>query len=121
MWQGATPYMDGVDSVTQCGTQPGQTFKYQFFTGNPNSAISKNQWGSYWYHSHSGGQYADGLFGGFVVRNWVNEQDFEVYQKLFNETIDEYVVILSETWVNRIFMFFKFFNWIFDVFFQTCH
>jgi iron transport multicopper oxidase len=59
MYQQGTPYMDGVPGVSFCGILPGQSFRYEF-TASPA--------GTHWYHSHSGGQYADGLAGALVVR-----------------------------------------------------
>jgi len=59
LYQQGTPYMDGVPGVSFCGILPGQSFRYEF-TVSPA--------GTHWYHSHSGGQYADGLAGALVVR-----------------------------------------------------
>lgn len=50
--------MDGPEHVTQCPIPPGQTFVYD---------IVVNQTGTYWYHSHLGSQYSDGLRGMFIV------------------------------------------------------
>ncbi|KAL2151411.1 hypothetical protein VTH82DRAFT_6509 [Thermothelomyces myriococcoides] len=50
---------DGVPGVTQCPIPPGHTMTYRF---------QVTQYGSTWYHSHLSLQYADGMFGGFVVR-----------------------------------------------------
>ncbi|WEW57588.1 hypothetical protein PRK78_003055 [Emydomyces testavorans] len=52
--------MDGVAGVTQCPIEPGSAFLYDF-------KISDEQTGTYWYHSHSGLQRGDGLYGGLVV------------------------------------------------------
>lgn len=53
-----TSYMDGVAAITQCGIPPGKSFTYEFATDE--------QVGTYWYHSHLGVQYTDGLFGPLV-------------------------------------------------------
>ncbi|XP_043270972.1 laccase-1-like [Venturia canescens] len=62
-WHGqhnrATPYMDGVPYVTQCPILPGATFRYQFVAENA---------GTHFWHSHSGFQRGDGVFGALVVR-----------------------------------------------------
>lgn len=50
--------MDGPEMVTQCPLAPGRTIIYDFVV---------EQLGTYWYHSHSGSQYADGLRGMFIV------------------------------------------------------
>ena len=56
--QNNTPWMDGVDHVTQCGILPGASFRY-IFKAFPS--------GSHWYHSHTPIQRTDGLFGVLVV------------------------------------------------------
>ena len=57
--QKGTPYMDGSPYATQCPIAPYSTFDYNFNVGD--------QVGTYWYHSHSGPQYYDGLFGPFII------------------------------------------------------
>lgn len=53
-----TSWMDGVHGVTQCGIPPGESFTYEFTVAE--------QRGTFWYHSHTTGQYTDGLFGPLV-------------------------------------------------------
>ena len=66
-WHGqhqvATPWMDGVGQVTQCPIAPNSIYQY-IFKANPT--------GTFWYHSHTGTQRTDGLFGALIVRE--NEQ-----------------------------------------------
>jgi CopA family copper-resistance protein len=50
--------MDGVPGVTFKGIDPGETFAYRF---------PLRQYGTYWYHSHSGMQAQLGLYGPFVI------------------------------------------------------
>lgn len=50
--------MDGPEMVTQCPITPNTSFVYDFRV---------EQLGTYWYHSHSGSQYADGLRGFFII------------------------------------------------------
>lgn len=71
--------MDGPEMVTQCPIPPGQTFTYNF---------TVDQAGTYWYHSHSGPQYSDGLRGVFVVED-ENDVDF-----------DEEVVLSVSDWYH---------------------
>ena len=59
MHQYKTPWMDGVGQVTQCQIGPSSNFSY-VYTARPS--------GTFWYHSHSGGQRTDGLFGALVVK-----------------------------------------------------
>ena len=54
-----TPWMDGVGGITQCQVAPGTTFTHAFIADVP---------GTYWYHSHTGTQRADGLAGALVIR-----------------------------------------------------
>jgi CopA family copper-resistance protein len=59
-WHGLlVPFqMDGVPGVSFPGIPPGETFVYEF---------PVRQSGTYWYHSHSGLQEAEGLFGPIVI------------------------------------------------------
>ncbi|KAH8828864.1 laccase [Flagelloscypha sp. PMI_526] len=57
--QRGSGWADGPAFVNQCPIAPGETFAYQF--NSPNEA------GTYWYHSHLGLQYCDGLRGVFVI------------------------------------------------------
>lgn len=70
--------MDGVPSVTFPGIRPGQTFIYEF---------PLRQYGTYWYHSHSGFQEQLGHFGPLII-DPVEAEPF-VYDR-------EYVVMLSD-------------------------
>ena len=58
MHQRNTPWMDGVGFITQCPIPPGASFRYIFKAYPP---------GTFWYHSHSGAQRTDGLYGGLIV------------------------------------------------------
>lgn len=53
--------MDGPEMVTQCPIAPGYTFLYNFTVDD--------QAGTFWYHSHSGAQYSDGLRGVFIIED----------------------------------------------------
>jgi CopA family copper-resistance protein len=50
--------MDGVPGVTFPGIRPGETFTYRF---------PVRQYGTYWYHSHSGLQEQSGHYGPIVI------------------------------------------------------
>ncbi len=52
LFQNGTNAMDGPVGVTQCGIPPGHSMTYNFTVEQP---------GLYWWHSHSSGQYPDGL------------------------------------------------------------
>lgn len=59
-WHGINPpyAMDGVPGVSFPGIAPGATFAYR---------IPVDQFGTYWYHSHSGLQEQTGVFGPIIV------------------------------------------------------
>ena len=59
MFQRGTNQMDGPEMVTQCPIPPGETMLYNFTVDE--------QVGSYWYHSHTSGQYGDGMRGVFII------------------------------------------------------
>jgi len=50
--------MDGVPKVTFPGIAPGETFEYRY---------PIRQYGTYWYHSHSGFQEQLGQYGAFII------------------------------------------------------
>lgn len=51
---------DGISMVAQCPIIPGTSYTYTFTLADP---------GTYWYHSHSPGQYMDGLRGQIIVHD----------------------------------------------------
>ncbi|CAH3112088.1 unnamed protein product [Pocillopora meandrina] len=59
MHQRGTPWMDGVGQLTQCQIGPSSSFSYEY-TASPS--------GTFWYHSHSGAQRTDGIYGALVVQ-----------------------------------------------------
>jgi CopA family copper-resistance protein len=70
--------MDGVPGVSFRGIQPGETYSYRF---------PVKQSGTYWYHSHSGGQELQGMYGAMIIDPV--EPDPVQYDR-------EYIIILSE-------------------------
>ena len=70
--------MDGVPGVSFPGIAPGETFEARF---------PVRQYGTYWYHSHSGLQEQTGLYGPLVIHP--REPDPFPYQR-------DYVVVLSD-------------------------
>ncbi|WP_421933584.1 copper resistance system multicopper oxidase [Phenylobacterium sp.] len=79
-WHGLlVPFqMDGVPGVTFPGIKPGQTFVYEF---------PLKQSGTYWYHSHSGLQEAEGHYGPIIIDP--AEPDPVAYDR-------EHVIVLSD-------------------------
>lgn len=86
-------YMDGPQQVTQCPIPPGHKFVYDFTIGD--------QTGTYWYHSHTGSQYSDGLRGFFIIEDdtlpahdeevkfslsdWYHDESPAIMQKFLNK------------------------------------
>ncbi|KAI8634433.1 multicopper oxidase [Xylariaceae sp. FL1651] len=60
LFMNGTTHMDGPSQVSQCSIPPGSDFTYNFTINQP---------GTYWYHSHTGGQYPDGLRGPLVIHD----------------------------------------------------
>src|SRR5690606_13094806 len=83
--------MDGVPGLSFSGIHPGQAYRYQF---------SVKQHGTYWYHSHSGFQEQQGVYGPLVIEprdpdpipfdrehvvmltDWTDEAPERVFRKL---------------------------------------
>ena len=83
--------MDGVPGLSFSGIHPGQAYRYQF---------SVKQAGTYWYHSHSGFQEQQGVYGPLVIEprepdpvsfdrehvvmltDWTDERPERVFKKL---------------------------------------
>ncbi|MGE0275982.1 MAG: copper resistance system multicopper oxidase [Nitrospiraceae bacterium] len=79
-WHGILlpPEMDGVPGVSFGGINPGTTFIYRF-------PIKQN--GTYWFHSHSGGQELQGMYAPMVI-DPIQPEAFQ-YDR-------DYVVMLSD-------------------------
>jgi FtsP/CotA-like multicopper oxidase with cupredoxin domain len=54
--------MDGAVGFTQCPIPSGSSYTYNFTIGD-------DETGTYWWHSHSDVQRADGLWGGLIVHS----------------------------------------------------
>ena len=79
-WHGLLlpPEMDGVPGVSFGGIEPGTTFTYHF---------PVRQSGTYWFHSHSGGQEFLGMYAPMII----DPQEPEPFQ--YDR---DYVVVLSD-------------------------
>ncbi|KAI1456201.1 multicopper oxidase [Annulohypoxylon moriforme] len=60
LFMNGTTQMDGPSQVSQCAIAPGSSFIYNFTINQP---------GTYWYHSHTNGQYPDGLRGPLIIHD----------------------------------------------------
>lgn len=70
--------MDGVPGLSFAGIESGQTYVYRF---------KVNQYGTYWYHSHSRFQEQTGLYGPIVISPKRGER---------HRTDRDYVILLSD-------------------------
>jgi CopA family copper-resistance protein len=79
-WHGLLlpPAVDGVPGVSFVGIKPGATFTYRF---------PVRQSGTYWFHSHSGGQELAGMYAPMII-DPIEPEPFR-YER-------EYVVMLSD-------------------------
>ncbi|OTB03453.1 putative ferroxidase [Hypoxylon sp. CI-4A] len=77
LFMNGTTHMDGPSQVSQCPIIPGAKFTYNFTINQP---------GTYWYHSHTNGQYPDGLRGPLIIHD-PDSPFLDTYYKQENERI----------------------------------
>ncbi|KAI8964740.1 putative ferroxidase [Daldinia sp. FL1419] len=77
LFMNGSTHMDGPSQVSQCPIAPGSSFTYNFTINQP---------GTYWYHSHTNGQYPDGLRGPLIVHD-PKSPFLDTYYKQENERI----------------------------------
>ncbi|KAK3683920.1 Cupredoxin [Podospora appendiculata] len=77
-----SPHMDGPSQVSQCPIPPGSSFTYNFTINQP---------GTYWYHSHTRGQYPDGLRGPMIIHD---------PKTPFKDMYDEELVLSVSDWYH---------------------
>jgi FtsP/CotA-like multicopper oxidase with cupredoxin domain len=85
--------MDGVASVTQCPTAPGDSFTYEW---------RATQYGSSWYHSHFYVQAWDGIFGGIIINGPATANYDEDLGNLFlndwsHQTADQLALVAASS------------------------
>jgi FtsP/CotA-like multicopper oxidase with cupredoxin domain len=89
MRQFRTQYSDGVPYLTQCPIPYGAKFRYAFHAEDE---------GTHLYHSHSGHQKIDGVYGPLVVRaprNTIPNRD------LYDFDLPEHLIIISD-WMHHM-------------------
>ncbi|KAI6112540.1 laccase [Pisolithus sp. B1] len=86
LFQNGTNYADGTAFVTQCPIAQNNSFYYQFET--------RNQAGTYWYHSHYSTQTCDGLRGPLVI------YDTEDPMSYLYDVDDETTIITLADWYH---------------------
>lgn len=94
MFQNGSAQMDGPEMVTQCPIPNGQTYLYNFTVGD--------QVGTYWYHSHTSGQYGDGMRGVFIIED-TEELPFDYDEEVvltLNEHYHDYSDDLTPKFLN---------------------
>lgn len=82
LYQNGTNDMDGPVGATQCPIAAGASFTYDFMIKQP---------GTYWYHSHTSGQYPDGLRGALIV----SDPDGP-----YKDKYDEEIVLTLSDWYH---------------------
>ena len=73
--QKSGPWSDGVPFVGQCPVNTSEKFTYKFVATRSHGEGFNNPPGTYWYHSHEGGQRTNGLQGALVIKPI--QEDFE--------------------------------------------
>lgn len=86
LFQNGTNWFDGASGITQCGIPAGQSLVYNFTVAN--------QYGTYWYHSHVGTSYLDGIVGPFIVHAPEEAEARKLY--------DEERVVMIQDWYHDL-------------------
>ncbi|KAI0016542.1 multicopper oxidase [Xylariomycetidae sp. FL0641] len=86
-----TNEQDGVASITQCPTAPGETITYKW---------KATQYGTTWYHSHFALQALNGVVGGIVINGpasapYDEDKGLIMLQDWFHRTADELYISAS--------------------------
>ncbi|XP_070495178.1 uncharacterized protein [Chironomus tepperi] len=84
-----TQYFDGTPYLTQCPIPYGNKFRYAFTADDE---------GTHFYHSHSGHQKANGIFGALVVRAPDNTNP---NRHLYDYDLPEHIIIASD-WMHHL-------------------
>lgn len=86
--QKKTPYMDGVPHITQCPIPPHATFRYSFPADNS---------GTHFWHSHTGMQRGDGVFGSLIIRR---PKSSDPHGGLYDFDLSEHVLVVQD-WIHE--------------------
>lgn len=89
MRQLSTPWMDGVNYLTQCPIPYGVKFRYAFHARDA---------GTHLYHSHAGHQKIDGAYGALIVRRPVTEI---MNAKHYDFDLPEHLIFASD-WMHQM-------------------
>ncbi|KAJ2913650.1 hypothetical protein MD484_g6750, partial [Candolleomyces efflorescens] len=84
IFQRGTTWADGPEGVSQCPIPPnGTSFRYKF--------SANEQAGSFWYHSHFGNQYCDGVRGPIVIYD-----SEDPHRGMYDEDNENTVITLTD-------------------------
>lgn len=86
--QRGSQYMDGVSMITQCPINSHSYFEYKF---------KASEFGTHFYHAHSGLQRADGVFGHLIVREYDKNN---VHLDKYDFDLIEHVISVND-WLNN--------------------
>ncbi|KAF1929489.1 multicopper oxidase [Didymella exigua CBS 183.55] len=84
LYQNGTAHMDGPPGITQCEIPHDDYIVYDFKIDQP---------GTYWFHSHTRGQYPDGLRAPLIVHDPENP---------FRDDFDEEIVLSFSDWYHDL-------------------
>jgi iron transport multicopper oxidase len=84
LYQNGTAHMDGPPGITQCEIPHNDYIVYDF---------TVDQIGTYWFHSHTRGQYPDGLRAPLIVHDPENP---------FRQEFDEEIVLSFSDWYHDL-------------------
>ncbi|EPS97022.1 hypothetical protein FOMPIDRAFT_160144 [Fomitopsis schrenkii] len=92
MFFNSTSWMDGAMGLSQCGIPPGESFTYVV------PINSSGQYGTFWAHAHSNGQYTDGLRTPLIIHppNETYSYDGEYTISLGDWYHDSHAVLMTQ-------------------------
>lgn len=96
LFSNGTNYWDGVSMVTQCPIPYNDTMHYEVLNSPRQSERKRYQWGSFWAHSHYGGNYVDSVKLPMPIHR-TGDQGKEHY-----DYDDDYTVVITD-WYHKDF------------------
>ena len=81
-----TPWMDGMEYLSQNVIKPKSSFRY-IFEAYPS--------GTFWYHSHTSSQRSDGCYGGLIILER-NMKDIQAKLGTFQDIPEQHVIHIAE-------------------------
>ncbi|XP_070544875.1 uncharacterized protein [Ptychodera flava] len=94
IYQMRTPWMDGVPYISQCPVPPGGKFVYAFAAMPP---------GTFWYHSHTGVQFSEGMAGPIVIyeedepnQHYYDFNLIDLHDERHLPEYDQFIIMVSD-------------------------